>query len=259
MPYSENQIDELLMNASGVAQRANEVMLQYCFRDFKNEKAREFARHGFARRILTLARCVERVFEVIPPNQIEIPHRESVKDAEVYIQTMLFNVFGCIDNLAWIWVLETGVSRPDGKPLKPVDIGLRPNNKRVRRSFSIEFQHYLASCNEWFEYLEGYRHALAHQIPPYIPPYMIDPTQADEYRSLGEKASHAFEDGDLAKYEDLQAEQMNLAHFDPVVAHSLFDGDRPVRFHPQVIADFMTVDELSRRIAQELGQQKTRS
>jgi len=252
MPYSEKQIDELLSNAAAVEQRANEVMLYYCFREFDNEKAREFARHGFSRRIRTLARCVERVFEAVPPGQSNIPDSESIKDAEIYIQSMLINVFGCIDNLAWIWVLETGVSKPNGKVLNRSEVGLLPNNKTVRNSFSSDFQSYLDSMDGWFEYLVGYRHSLAHQIPLYIPPYMVDPKNEDAYRALEEKASCAFAGGDYAKCEALQTQQTELAHFDPVIAHSLFHGDKPVRFHAQVIADFMTVDELSQRICSEL-------
>ena len=34
------------------------------------------------------------------------------------------NVFGCPDNIAWIWVYEKGITNSDGTELEPKEVGL---------------------------------------------------------------------------------------------------------------------------------------
>ena len=57
-------------------------------------------------------------------------------------------------------------------------------NRGYRESFSAEFQAYLQELDAWFGQLENFRHALAHRIPLYIPPYIIDPKNEQAYREL---------------------------------------------------------------------------
>lgn len=47
-----------------------------------------------------------------------------------------------------------------------------------------ELQAYLAEHDAWFEYLEDYRHALAHRIPLYIPPRQLGPTAQGEFAAI---------------------------------------------------------------------------
>jgi hypothetical protein len=80
------------------------------------------------------------------------------------ISRALSAAYGCVDNLAWIWVHERGIA------VNRRHVGLRRHNKEVRNTFSPEFHSYLESLDSWFEYLVDYRDALAHRIPLYIPP-----------------------------------------------------------------------------------------
>ena len=50
--------------------------------------------------------CIERVFAMLPREQGERPADPVLLDATVYIQSFVMNVFGALDNLAWIWVSE---------------------------------------------------------------------------------------------------------------------------------------------------------
>lgn len=142
---------------------------------FENERAEEYARHGVGRRISTVARCIHNIFELLPPSLETIPTIDETHDALIQLQAHIVNVFGCVDNLAWMWVLETGLKRPDGTDLDRKEIGLRTHNKIVVSSLSSELQALLISFKKWFAYLEDYRHALAHRIPLYVPPFAIDP------------------------------------------------------------------------------------
>ena len=50
--------------------------------------------------------CIERVFEILPPEQDERPSDRILFGATVFIQSFVMNIFGALDNLAWIWVSE---------------------------------------------------------------------------------------------------------------------------------------------------------
>jgi hypothetical protein len=71
----------------------------------------------------------------------------------------LFNEFAAVDNLAWIWVSETGLKRPNGKTLSASQVGLTRGHAVVRQSLSQPFQKRLEEYDKWFEYMKTLRHA----------------------------------------------------------------------------------------------------
>ena len=144
------------------------------------------------------------------------------------------NVFGALDNLAWIWVSE--------KPLKVgrKQIGLGPKCEVVRASFSDEMCDYLTGFCDWFDHIIDFRDALAHRIPLYIPPYIVSQHNDAEYQAL-EDQKRATKDPE--EYDRLTAEQFKLEAFHPVMKHTLHDNKSPVVFHFQLLQDFLTVEE----------------
>ena len=44
-------------------------------------------------------------------------------DLTINLQSFMFNVFGCLDNLARIWVIERNVTNSDGSPLRDNQVG----------------------------------------------------------------------------------------------------------------------------------------
>src|SRR5260221_7138897 len=94
-----------------------DLLYRYISRKFKNDRAGEYATHGFCRRLGILVRAIDQVYEALPPEREDIPERDEVLDATIAIQSFVFNTFGCLDNLAWIWVCEKGVKRNDGAEL----------------------------------------------------------------------------------------------------------------------------------------------
>jgi hypothetical protein len=113
------------------------------------------------------------VFSIVPPDRKGIPTASEISDLTINIQAFLVNIFGCIDNLGWIWAQEKGLTKEDGSALPNNWIGLGAKNKSVRESFSLSFQSYLKKIDPWFEGMVDFRHALAHRISPYIPPHTV--------------------------------------------------------------------------------------
>src|SRR6267154_518591 len=116
----------------------------------------EYTFHGFLRRLGTLERCIQNVYSLYPPTRSDIPSRETCVDLTINLQSFVFNIFGCLDNLAWIWVIERAIVNKNKHPLKETQVGFR--NDIVKCSFSADFQTYLNGLDQWFTHLENYRH-----------------------------------------------------------------------------------------------------
>jgi hypothetical protein len=199
-----------------------------------------------------LERSLVKVFEAIPAHQKVEPDQENRLDATINLQAFVFNTFGAIDNLAWIWAYER-MADVGGKPrLHKNEVALNKPNSSIRGSFSEGFRQYLEEHADWFRFQEDYRHSLAHRIPLYIPPSAIPTEKRDTHAGLGEEMMQAVLRGDPVRYDQLMIAQKQLGIFVPVMIHSFGEESRPVFFHPQMICDFEAVEELAGRFFDEL-------
>lgn len=163
-----------------IEKKTDDLLLKFAYFPFKNEQSKHYSEQGFARRIQVLRRCIDNVFKIIPPGTVKVPSKARLHDAQINIQAFLANVYGIVDNLAWIWVYERDLSAS----IPRRHVGLGKENKAVRSSLSVELQSYLDTMDEWFDYLSDFRHALAHRIPVYIPPGMVQQKNVDAYNAI---------------------------------------------------------------------------
>lgn len=250
--FSPRNQSELNRDLAKVRPKYETQMLKFVVRRFSNAKAEEYARHGYCRRLSFLARTIESVFEILPVDRTDIPSREEVSDAAINAQAMIFNTFGSIDNLAWVLVHEKKLVGKNDKEIRPSQVGLGPKCELVRMQLSPEMQAYLTSRDSWFEYLENFRHALAHRIPLYIPPYSIPDSEADAYWRFEAVKEEALARGDVDRYRGLEEEQKKLFRFSPVYTHSFEEKSKTVILHAQMLADFFTVEEFGEKVLEEL-------
>jgi hypothetical protein len=162
MHFSNEDLERLQETRLAVFDKYQRLMVLYATHKYKTQDGHQYAMQGFLRRLGILARCIHNVFEILPPDRIEMPTRDELSDATINIQTFVINLFGSADNLARIWVLEKAVTRSDGSAVPKKWIGLRKNNDLVRGSFSSQLQKYLSELDRWFDFLEDFRHALVH-------------------------------------------------------------------------------------------------
>ena len=254
--FSKENIEQLYAGREEMRRQFEDLRGEFVMRNYKSERGREFAVHGFSRRLSTMVRAIDLVFDLLPPELEEIPERDIVNDATIAIQSFVLNAFGCLDNLAWIWVCEKPVLTADGKKLISFDVGLGPKCKKVRGSFSEEFLTYLDSRQDWVDnHLKCFRDSLAHRIPLYIPPYIITPETVDEYNKLEMQSGEATRKADFKKYDEIQATQKKLGIFRPWMTHSAKDNSPTVVFHEQLLCDYNTIDEFGRAMLGEFLRQ----
>jgi hypothetical protein len=230
-----------------IGPKTNRLLLRYVAHQFADPKAKEYAHHGFARRIQTLAHCIHNVFRIVPPGAVKIPSKTRLLDAQINIQAALGNIYGCVDNLAWVWVHERGLAQSINRR----QVGLRKHNKKVRETLSAEYCDYLNSLEEWFDYLVDFRDALAHRIPVYIPPGGVGPKYHERAIELEARKTTALNALNSSEYERLNAEQTKLFVFQPLMCHSFTEMPAPYALHPQLIADFLTVEALGEKMLAE--------
>ena len=249
--FSDAQIADLNEGRATANRTFADLRECYLTRRYKDAHAEEHALHGFSRRLGTLIRAVNLVFDLLPPELDAIPERDTVVDATIAIQSFVLNTFGCLDNLAWIFVYEKGVTKLDGTALDPQSVSL--GNKAVRAKFSKEFSAYIDSRDDWFKAIKEFRDALAHRIPLYIPPFIVTPDVVDEYNRLERESGEALRGQKFGEYDLLQAEQKKLGRFRPWMTYSRTENAHSIAFHPQSLADFNTVAEFGRKMLEELA------
>lgn len=250
--FRESDLCEMAERGAAVPAKALELTEALLSRRYSSDRAKEHAHHGVARRISTLARCIDQIYAILPPGLEGIPAKGACSDAAIFVQAFVFNTFGALDNLAHIWVGEKDLRGDNGRPLPNSRIGLTDDKAEVRASFSMPLQAYLANLEPWFSYLKSFRHSLGHRIPLYIPPYCVTNANRARYDLLANEMNQALRRWDLKEHERLQAEQLALVFFRPWMQHSFEEAARPVVFHSQVLADFATVEEICLKILEEL-------
>jgi hypothetical protein len=240
-------LTKLQKELRAVERRYNELLFAFHRQHFDMEEAREFAQHGFMRRLGTLRQCVENVFTLIPPEIEDVPDRKTLHDAQINIQAFLANVYGSLDNLAWMWVYERGLK------IRPNRVGFRSHHTTLRSTLSAEFQAHLEKLDGWMKYIAEYRDALAHRIPLYIPPGNVRSANADSYNELWQQMGDAlYVEQDGLLYERLKAQLEQLLVFQPIITHSVRERTGYFKFHAQMLVDFMTVEEIGYKMLAEL-------
>lgn len=213
--FRQEDLDSLRATLASIEERADALTTAFVMQSFRSNEARQYAQHGVARRVATVARCIQRVFEMIPPETENVPAEQDRQDTVIYIQAAVFNTYGLIDNLALNWVHETGLRKQNGTEIPKGMIGLTSKSEDVRNSLPEWMQDYLLTMDAWFKYLIDYRHALSHRIPLYVPPYSIDPDDIDAYNQLERSKQTAVLLEDTDRYGALMAKQTALGFFVP--------------------------------------------
>lgn len=236
-----------------------ELLLQFMSLKLENQDAIEYVNHGFLRRFRTLKRCIENVWRLCPPDIITVPSDDVRKDTEINLQSFVYNLFGCIDNLAWIWAKELQLTNENGngKPLSGGQIGFMSaeKNRIIRKSLSQNFRNYLNGRKEWYETMIGFRHTLAHRIPLYIPPYVISPDKQQKYNELERSKGDAMKSLNPAEFLKLNKEQDELGVFRPFMTHSFSEKSPTLLFHQITLSGWNTIIEFSENLIAELHAQ----
>ncbi|MFH1846465.1 MAG: DNA repair protein RadC [Candidatus Omnitrophota bacterium] len=172
---------------------------------------------------------------------------DELKDVDINLHAFFVNIFGLLDNMAWIAVYE----RNRRKGINKKDVGLYKST--TQEILNDDFKQYLNSdrMRKWHdEYLKNYRDALAHRIPLYVPPKSLTPDQQKQVAGIEEKRSKAIKGGDFSLMEDLQSVNgiskhsalfLKLVKDISILYMEKGLHDRDLLSSPQVVCDYLKV------------------
>lgn len=206
--------------------------------------AREYLDHGLCRRLKIIRKCLGNIFQIFPPDRKHKLSDEELDNVQINLHTFLINIYGALENIAWIYALENKIHSLLELPVK---IGLF--KKELKPFLNNELKTYLHSnrIKAWFtDYAKNYRDALAHRIPPYVPPVSLNPNEAERFKLLQKEIRSAFVNLDFELIKKLESERDQLGSISIAFLHSFsHDKSRPLALHPQLIADGNTVFEIA--------------
>ncbi len=209
----------------------------------KTDKAKEYLSHGVMRRKGIMMRSIENVFTIFPIERIKLLSTDELRDVDINLHAFCVNIFGLLDNLAWVLIHE---KRPAAK-INKMGVGLY--KEKTQEYLTEEFSRYLNSerMKKWYaEYLTNYRDALSHRIPLYVPPKTLTPEQASQVKQIENKIADCYKSCDLDMIEKLRKEQDSIGDICFLVSHA-FSESKSIILHPQLIADFNTIEEIVKK------------
>jgi hypothetical protein len=249
VPYSKEELADIADKYGFWQEREDKLTTSLVTHEYRTADSSTMVKQGLVRRLRSLTHAMDRVFQHVAPDEAE-PSREALWDTALYLQAFLVNVYGALDNLARVWILEADVKERD-KPVPRGHVGLGPGFETVRKSLPASTQEYLTKSDKWFEYLENYRHALAHRIPLYIPPRRLDGEAEKAWREIEDQMIIASAEHKHELWDELLAAQKKIGVFEPWMMHSFGpdpDDGTPVMFHSQIICDLATLIEIAEHI-----------
>ncbi len=248
MIYSADQVDQIAIEKTKVLGRLIElrmVLWGQLSPTLKSERAREYLLHGICRRLGVLHQSIENVFDIFPVTREEHLTDAERSNIEINLHAFTINVYGLLDNVAWVFILENSLEGD----IRGGRRGVGLFSQHTMKHFPERIRQYLNAdrIQAWYgDYAKNYRDALAHRIPPYVPPYTVDPRHAHRYRDYDLTISGRMLAGDFDSIDKLRRDQDSIGSICGAFLHSYHDRDaaQPVMFHAQMLADSNTVMEI---------------
>lgn len=252
--YTPEALTQFDIELSKIPSRAQNLQELFVVRRYRSEAGAEYGKHGIGRRLPLISRCIYQIFSILPVTRTTLPNDDERQDATIFIQNLLIHIYAIVDNLAFVWMHERHIKKPNGQPIPNGQVGFNIDKKHIWASLPTELQDYFSEpvMTSWFLYLENFRHTLAHRIPLYIPPYSIDPKNVDLYNSFDNEAVSMLRKKKFDEYERLIAKRDDLTFYRPLIAGSPTVEKRLIAFHAQVIADFITIEDIAKRVLEKI-------
>ncbi|MBW2655591.1 MAG: hypothetical protein JRC91_11855 [Deltaproteobacteria bacterium] len=209
----------------------------------KTEKAKEYLSHGVMRRLGIMMRSIKNVFTIFPIERNTLLSTSELSDVDINLHAFIVNIFGLLDNLAWVWIHEKQLANE----IHQMNVGLYKT--KTQKHLTEEFCRYLNSdrMKKWYnEYLRNYRDTLSHRIPLYVLPKALTPKQVSQVKQIENKIADCYKLRNWDMVEKLREESDRIGDVCFLVSHASSENF-PIILHAQLIADFNTIEEIVKK------------
>jgi len=245
MKYQVSDLPILEKRYGEVLRSLSEIQVQFVSlsQSENDPDVKEHLAQGVGMRLGVLRKCIQNVFEAFDLRASTPLSGENNNNIQINLHAFLINLVGVFDNCAWAYCYKHQL---DSLLKNPQNIDFFKTS--FRKFLPAELRDYIegSQMQQWHQtYLKSYRDALAHRIPPRVPPLVVDSTQGQAYEAL-ERERWAqilvldFEGA--ARTRHAQEKYESPAFF---FIHSFREGTKstPVMLHAQMIADSITLKE----------------
>jgi hypothetical protein len=246
--YTAQQSTDLCHNCMNVANDLQALALDglTAANTLAQEKARQHMTHGVGRRLGAIRRCIAKIFALYPPSRGQPLPRDTIEDIQIYLQSFVINLYGIFDNWAWAFVYRHDLLTQIGGRMK---VSLFKDS--TQQFLPPALKSYLTGdvISAWHDdYLKGYRDALAHRIPLYLPPAAWNSADKEKYIELEHEKVACIQARQWERLEEVWDEQDVIGKACPIFMHEYSDevSARPVFLHPQIVNDSAAVIEFGK-------------
>ena len=232
------------------------LQLSSMLSSIRDAKAKDYLTQGVGRRLNILTRCIHNIFSIFPVGRTKNLAPEELADLDINLHALFVNLSGLLDNLGWVFVFENDLlgSAEEGK-LGKEDIGLFKKKTQSRLPEKLRTYLNTGRMKRWYsEYSKNYRDALAHRIPLYVPPFVLNREEQEKYLAL-EDQIHGLDLSvydNFAIYDQLREKQKELGQPSLVFTHSFDEGSQPMLLHVQVITDYLTIEQILNSFCEDM-------
>ena len=248
VPYPPKTVDELIERQHSLKFDLQKLMVE-CIQHgqaLPESSAREHMIRGAGRRLGVLVHSTENIFSLFPLTTTKPLDRDAVADIQVYLHAFLMNLYGVFENWGWAFVLRHDLEASVGGRM-----GIGLFNRKTQKFLPPALRDYLTQgpVPEWHEkYLKNYRDALAHRIPPYVPPSEVTPEEGKRFNELEAERVDCLRNHDFERLDRVDAEQAEIGRPSWTFMHAFSEVEppRPLLLHGQLLTDSMGVVECGR-------------
>ena len=94
--YADDDLRKFACRVATLHARRVQVAQKYAHRTFKLEKVQEYATQELIRRLYIMARSIQNVFSIMPPENNVIHDDTAAGDVTINLQSFLLNTSGCL-------------------------------------------------------------------------------------------------------------------------------------------------------------------
>ena len=106
--FKQEDIQKILSELELVGKRYSDSI--FCLLklsgNLRQEKAKEYLFHGAVRRLRVIYRCINNIFTIFPLERATLLNRDELDDVMINLHAFFVNIFGILDNLAWVFIHE---------------------------------------------------------------------------------------------------------------------------------------------------------
>lgn len=246
MFFSEEQAKQIEENRAQVVSALHDLQLNIVVEGQPldaSSRIREHLLHGAARRVGVIRRCIQNVFSLFPPATVRPLGIDTLADVQINLHAFVMNLYGLYDNWAWAYVLRHQLESTIGDRRR---VGLFIDATRNRLPLPLKSYLTSTATTEWHEqYAKSFRDALAHRIPPYIPPGQFTAEEGKRYNELEAEKVKCIKEHHWQRLDEVWAEQAAIGRpcFAFLHAYTEDTPPRQILLHPQMLCDGMAVAE----------------